>query len=411
MFQFFADLSFHYEFLRSLALTRNYGSDLSECLQIIPAISPGNFEDWYREWHDLALRVLSTIDETKPNSYYSPVTLRDVYFRASHYFFVSDFFLHGDPKDPRSREAYGLWRKYFDKANALLPVPGQHVTLRTGHGFDVPVMIYRASQASASKPRPTLILGGGFDSNMEELLHVFGFPALERGYNVVLYEGPGQPTLVHKQHVGFIHDWEKVVTPIVDYIFENKTDELSFIDTKKIGLLGYSLGGYLAASAAAFEPRLAAVICIDGIWSFGDALMKVFTDCETALQQGDESNFNASFDKVSPESPTSQRWLHDHLKFSFCTTSGYEAVRRAQKMSLSGVADKIKMPALIGEAAGDRLFVGQPARVAQAIGQNATLVRFTAEQAAEVHCQPGAGVYLNQTVMEWFAEVVGEKKL
>ena len=250
MFRFSEDESFHYEFLRSLALTRNYGSDISECLQILPNIKPGDFEDWYREWHNLALRVLSTIDESKLSSY-SPVTLKDVYFRASHYFFMSDFFLHGNPSDPRSDEAFGLWRKYFDKANALLPIPGQHVTLRTGHGFEVPVLIYRAPQASASNPRPTLIIGGGFDSNMEELLHVSGFPALERGYNVILYEGPGQPTLIHKQHVGFIHDWEKAVTPIVDYIFERQKDELAFIDTTKIGLFGYSLGGYLSARAAA----------------------------------------------------------------------------------------------------------------------------------------------------------------
>ncbi|MCJ1325369.1 hypothetical protein MMC10_002032 [Thelotrema lepadinum] len=409
MFQFFDDHSFHYEFLRSLALTRNYGSDITECLQIIPNIKPGDFEDWYREWHNLALRVLSTIDKSKLNSY-SPVTLRDVYFRASHYFFMSDFFLHGNPSDPRSDKAYELWREYFDKANALLPIPGQHVTLHTDHGFDMPVIIYRAPEASASNPRPTLILGGGFDSNMEELLHVFGFPAFERGYNVVLYEGPGQPTLIHKQHVGFIPDWEKAVTPIVDYIFEHESGELSFIDTSKIGLLGYSLGGYLAARAAAFEPRLAAVICIDGTWSLGEAFSNAFPEGESALDQGDEQKYNAIFDSVSPTSPTTKRWMHDHLKFSFCTTSGYEAAQRARKMDLTGVANRIQVPVLIGEAEEDQFFGGQPAKVQQAIGQKATLVKFTAEQGAQNHCQSGAGVYLNQTVMEWFAKVIGEGK-
>lgn len=409
MWQLSEDPSFHYEILRSLGLTRYYGSDVAETLNILPNIKPGDFEDWYREWHNLALRVLSTIDESKLSSY-SPVTLRDVYFRASRYFFNSDFFLHGDPSDPRSKQAYKLWREYFDKANALLAIPGRHVSLDTGHGFEVPIIIYRASQASASNPRPTLIIGGGFDSNMEELVHVFGFPALERGYNVIVYEGPGHPTLVHQQHVGFIYDWEKAVTPIVDHIFAHKTDELSFIDTTKLGLVGYSLGGYLAARAAAFEPRLAAAILVDGVYNFGDTILEAFPECKAAWGKGDQQTFDKLFENVSPSSITNQRWIHDHIKFSFCSTSGYDVFKKATKMNLSGIAGKIKVPTFIGEAEGDQFFFGQPAQVAREIKQNTTLVKFSTEQAAAAHCQSGALVYLNQEVLEWFAGIVGDEK-
>lgn len=172
MLQLSYDPNFHFEVITFLALTRNCGSDIAETLQILPNIRPGNFEDWYREWHNIGLCVLSSIDESKLSSY-SPVTLKDVYFRASHYCFTANFYLHGNPEDPRSLQAFKLWREYFDKANALLPIPGQHVLVRTEHGFDIPNIVYRSSQASPESPKPTLILGGGFDSNMEELLHVF----------------------------------------------------------------------------------------------------------------------------------------------------------------------------------------------------------------------------------------------
>ena len=409
MVQLHEDLSFHYETLRSLGLSRYGGCDVSETFAILPNIKPGNFEDWYREWHGLAERVLSTIDESKFSTY-SPVTLRDVYFRASHYYFMADFFLHGNPSDPRSKQCFNQWRRYFEKGNALLPIPGEHNTVRTSYGFDMPIIVYRAQQASASNPRPTLLVGGGFDSNMEETYHVFGVPALERGYNIVLYEGPGQPTLLHEQNVGFIHDWERAVTPIVDHIFAHKNSDLSFIDTSKIGLIGMSFGGYLAARAAAFEPRLAAVICIDGVWSLGDTAFTSFPECKTAWEQGDVEAVNSSFQAVSPESSTGKRWIHDHLKFSFQLSSGYEIIQRAVAMTLSGgVAEKIKMPAFIGEAEKDIFFLGQPAKAAQAIGPNATLVKFGTDQAAEAHCQSGALGYLNQQLHEWFAKVVGEK--
>jgi len=409
MFQLSEDPNFHYEALRSLGLIRYFGGDVAEQLAILPNIKPGNVEDWYREWHNLALRVLSTIDETDLSTY-SPVTLKDVYFRASHYFFVADFFLHGNPADPRLKQSYNLWREYYDKANAQLPIPGQHVLLPTEHGFEVPIIIYRASEASTSNPRPTLIVGGGFDSNYEETMHVFGFPALERGYNVILYEGPGQPTLLHTQGVGFIYDWEKAVTPIVDYLVEHNSNELAFIDTKKLGLIGMSLGGLLAARAAAFEPRLAAVICADGVWSFIECCLSGFPDVKTAWEQGDEKAFNKLFESEMHNFTTNRRWIRDHLKFSFRLSSGYEAFQRATKMTLEGIVDKIKMPAFIGEAEGDLFFGDQPIRVAQGIGPKATLVKFGTDHAAEAHCQSGALVYLNQKLLEWFAGVVGERK-
>lgn len=148
------------------------------------------------------------------------------------------------------------------------------------------MIIYRAAEASKSVPRPTLIIGGGFDRNMEETLHDFGFAALEREYNVILYEGPGMPRLLHQQKKGFIHDWEKVVSPIMDYIETNKNGSLSFVDSSKIGLIGMSLGGYLAARAAAFEPRLAAVICLDGVFAFMPALESAMPECVSAFDEG-----------------------------------------------------------------------------------------------------------------------------
>src|SRR3569833_200216 len=94
------------------------------------------------------------------------------------------------------------------------------------------------------------------------MLHVAGFAALERGYNVITYEGPGQPSVVRYQRRGFIAEWETVVTPVVDYLFTRPE-----VDTSRIALLGYSMGGFLAVRAAASEHRLAAVMAADAVYS------------------------------------------------------------------------------------------------------------------------------------------------
>lgn len=86
---------------------------------------------------------------------------------------------------------------------------------------------------------------------------------LERGLNVVTYEGPGQPTVRRQQNIGFIPDWWNVLTPVVDYL-ESRPD----VDMSKLALVGISFGGILAPRAASREHRISAVLAIDGFHSF-----------------------------------------------------------------------------------------------------------------------------------------------
>jgi alpha-beta hydrolase superfamily lysophospholipase len=76
---------------------------------------------------------------------------------------------------------------------------------------------------------------------------------LERGYNCLTFEGPGQGGVIRKQNIPFRYDWEKVVTPVLDYAFSRE----KIVDPNRIALMGISMGGYLAARAAAFEDRIA----------------------------------------------------------------------------------------------------------------------------------------------------------
>ncbi|KAL2203469.1 2,6-dihydropseudooxynicotine hydrolase [Sarocladium strictum] len=400
------DFNFHYEAMRAIGTVPYGGADIMEVFDTLQRVKPYDFESWYTEWFKLAKQVLSAVDE-KSEAGYSPVTLRNTYFRASHYFCVADFFLHGNKSDPRMVECYDLWTKYFDRANSYLPIPGKRVTIKAD-GFDVPAMFFRAAEASESSPRPTLLIGGGFESVMEETYHVFGVAALERGYKIVLYEGPGHRRVVN-QGMGFVAEWERAVNPLVDYIIaQNKSGELSFIDTDKLGLIGMSLGGYLAARAAAFEPRLAAVICIDGVWDFLETVHSIMPNLKEAYEKGDKELFDCEFEAGQSTWDTNRRWVHDDLLYGFNSNSAYDVYKVCEKMTLAnGVAEKIKMPAFIGDATADMFFEGQPERVAKTIGPNATHHVFGPDQGAQLHCQSGALIHMNGVLMEWFAGVVG----
>jgi alpha-beta hydrolase superfamily lysophospholipase len=89
--------------------------------------------------------------------------------------------------------------------------------------------------------RPLLIVHTGFDGTGEELYFSTASFAVRRGYNVLIFEGPGQGGVIRTQKIPFRPDWETVVTPVVDYALSRRE-----VDPRKIALMGISFGGYFA---------------------------------------------------------------------------------------------------------------------------------------------------------------------
>ncbi|KAJ9642166.1 hypothetical protein H2204_002535 [Knufia peltigerae] len=396
MLQLSSNAHFHFELLRILATARSYGADVAEVLRVCQRIKPGDFESWYEEFRRLADWAESTVGA---ESEHDRVTLRDAYFRISRYHFASTFFLDGNRSDPRLAESYRLWKSYFDKAASLLAIPAQRHTLDAGD-FQIPVILLRASLDD--RPRSCLIMGSGLDGSAEEMLHFHGFAALERGHHVILYEGPGQTSVRRDQGLGFVHDWERVASPIVDWL-----EHVPFVDSSKCGLLGVSLGGYLAARAATVEHRLAAVILNDAIYDFSDVLEQMLGESTMQYEAaGDVDNFHAAVE-LQCQSNTKLRWLTHQLRWAFATETIHEALQKARKMTVSGKLNSVQCPVFVGDAEHD-LFVRseQPPLVAQELGKWATYKKFTKAEAAEAHCHLGATAYANQVMLEWFGKQV-----
>ena len=68
------------------------------------------------------------------------------------------------------------------------------------------------------------LVHGGFDSTLEELYSSAAAPALERGYNCLTFEGPGQGRVIRKQKIPFRYDWEKVVTPALEFMISKEKE-------------------------------------------------------------------------------------------------------------------------------------------------------------------------------------------
>ncbi|MFC9644617.1 alpha/beta hydrolase family protein [Streptomyces mirabilis] len=253
---FHDDPPFWFETLRNLGLAAYGGSDVGEVIATAARVTPGDYDSWHDAW-------LSTAERLEAEARGShPVSARDGLLRASSYYRAAEFFLHGHPEDPRIDHAYERGVSCFRDAIAHFPgvtpveIPYEDTVL---HGY-----LYRAA---GEGPRPAVVMHNGFDGAAEELHFSGALGGQERGYHVLTFDGPGQPAAIHRDGPAFRPDWEHVVGPVLDILTRDPG-----VDPAHTALLGVSLGGYLAPRAAAYEPRLAAVDALDGVFDAVSAL-------------------------------------------------------------------------------------------------------------------------------------------
>ena len=105
-------------------------------------------------------------------------------------------------------------------------------------------------------PKGTILIHGGFDSYIEEF-YALGEAMCEHGYDVVMFDGPGQGSTLMFEKIPMTHEWEKPIAAVLDYL-----------EADNVTLIGISLGGYLAIRAASLEKRIQRVIADDVMLDF-----------------------------------------------------------------------------------------------------------------------------------------------
>src|ERR1700678_567119 len=259
-YPFFPDnIEYWFEAKRAFGAASYGSSEFGEVMASLNRIASGDVDSWYNEWNATAERVFAEAEAQRAAGH--RVSARDGYLRATTYFRNSEFFLHGNHEDPRiysaykkSIAAYKLCCILYDPPILPMEIPYENTTL--------PGYFHRVD-ASDTK-RPLLILHTGFDGSAEEMHGEGARAGVERGWNVLTFDGPGQYGPIHRERLPFRPDWEKVVTPVVAFALT-----LPGVDPGKIALMGISMGGVLAPRAAAFEKRISALVANDGIYVFG----------------------------------------------------------------------------------------------------------------------------------------------
>jgi len=395
------DAQYWFETQRAFGAAEYGGSLFGEVLAMASRITPGDYDSWYDAWNGAADRIAKEAGNQLARNH--RISARDSFLRATSYYQSSEFFLHGNPKDPRIARAYRLsvdcyqqCAKLHDPLIEPIEIPYENTTL--------PGYFHHADKSST--PRPTLIVHTGFDGTAEEM-HVSGArAAVERGYHVLAFDGPGQYGPLHREGLVFRPDWEKVVTPVVDFALSR-----SNIDPERIALMGVSLGGYLAPRAAAFEHRLSALIANDGIYDFGAPFRAAvppekWESFEKALHAEEAPRIDQLLEAQMKASPTA-RWSYTHGMWATGAKSPRAFIAKALEYNLrGGVAETIKCPTLVCDAEDDLFFKSQPQDLYDHLTCRKAMVHFTKAEGAGSHCQVGASRLAFARIFDWLDETM-----
>ena len=392
----FKDESFAFEFVRNLGFTYYGGADIGEMIAASGRIEEGDFESWFTEWDKLAQRILSRADASLAAGHLE--SAREAYLRASTYFRTGEFYLHGNPEDSRILSAARSSQKAYLEAARLTGPTWEPVEIPY-EGTTLPGYFYKVDDSG--QPRPTLIFHGGYDSSLEELFFFGAAAAVRRGYNCLTWDGPGQGMPMREQKLTFRHDWEAVVTPAVDYALSRPD-----VDGDNLVLMGMSMGGYLAARAAAFEHRFRAAIFFGGVYDMHQAIQHMVPQEAWAALEAGATEKGENMIRAAMEKNTGLRWAITQGVWSFGAASISEFILETKKYTIKDVIDKIQCPCLVIDAEGDMFFKGQPQELYDVLRAPKKLFEFTSEDGAENHCQSGALAHKDQVVFNWVDETL-----
>jgi pimeloyl-ACP methyl ester carboxylesterase len=388
----FRDESFSFETLRAAGSAPYGGADLGEVLATARLIRNGDEAQWFRAWRTTAERVHAIAEKALANGH--RVSAREAFLRASNYYRTAEFFRRKDAaRDTEALAVARLSRETFSSAISLMDRPAFHVDIPY-QGTTLPGYLFLVDDSGVA--RPTVVYTNGYDSTAEESWFAIAAAALERGYNVLAYDGPGQGAVIREQGLVFRPDWEAVLSPVLDYC-----QSRSEVDPQAIVLFGYSMGAYLVARAAAFDHRPAALILDDGLFDFHQAFANAIPSWMLRrILSGHDRLANQSA-RVMAALRTGVRWGLNNGAWTMGASSYADLIRRTTDYSLAGLADRISAPTLVMDAEEDQFSKGQPSILAAAMTAPITLARFTTAEGAGEHCHVGSLTRAHQVIFDW----------
>ncbi|MGC4192636.1 MAG: prolyl oligopeptidase family serine peptidase, partial [Thermomicrobiales bacterium] len=395
----FTNDTFQFQSLIVLGSVYERAADIGEVFATTSQIEDGDYQGWLNAWKAIGDRVAAIADTSAKGGH--AASAREAYLRASNYYAQACFVAEGTNDPAQGPALFELHRNAWDNFVSRLDVPAEQVTIPY-EDTTLPGYAFRVD--NTGDKRPWVIFNNGSDGSMTDMWAEGIGAALRRGYNALAFDGPGQNAALFRQHLYFRPDWEKVITPVVNYLLTR-----SDVDADRIAIFGVSQGGYWVPRALAFEHRIAAAIVDPGVMSVlaawteqipPDALKELFS------AQGEElEEVKRDFDRGVAQGEVEDPDLKFTIRFRllpFGTDSFAEGLLKARAYVLDdATVAQIACPVIVSNPEGETFYHDQQQAFYDALTSDKTLVHFTAAEGADLHCEPKANGLRAQRFFDW----------
>lgn len=306
------------------------------------------------------------------------------WLHGATYLRAAEFFSLGG--DPEKNELYDACMKAYTKAYANEPIIYDQVAYETGY---LPIMRVMSEKES----KGWILLHGGYDSFIQEL-YPFCRILVDAGYDVIMFEGPGQGGALNRYGMTLTHEWEKPVGKVLDHFGIND-----------VTLIGVSLGGYLAARAAAFEKRIGRVILYDIVYDFYQAfLSKLPKEAQEMTERFLPFEDNPFWEKYEQQASKNlfSKWLFLHGYHVFGVNTIPQYFITLKKYNTREISQYITQDVLLLAGEDDiytPFFTKQKNALVNAKSVSGRI--FTRSESASHHCQVGNIPLVFDYILEW----------
>lgn len=337
---FFADAMFETEARLALGHAPLGARGIGLTLKIFERIDDGDADSWFRSWngvarllHDQAASILAAGHPSTSAAFF--IAASDAYARSIA--FSARMIAPAECRGTFARHR-ACWESFIDALGGR----AQRLSVVCGNAT-LPIFIFRPDDTQ--RRRPTLVITGGTDA-VSSAYASGARAAIERDWNVVVYDGPGQGVVLVDQHIEKRPDWEGVLTPIVDALLCR-----GYVDGDALFAYGKGLGGYLLSRALAFEHRFVAAVIDPGMMDI---------------------------------------------------SAHFASIPRSERYHLRNVASQIQTPLLVTAAEGDEIWQGQSEELYQRVSGHRELAVFSAVLGADGHGEPLARNLVELRMFDFF---------
>lgn len=389
----FSDVEMEFQLIRQMGASVSRAASIGECLTIANKLQSSSPKQWVNEFE--ALGEWQKKDGLARMVKGHVISGREQLFRACSSYRAAEYY---SPCSSEHHRILGL--NSADCFCSALSSMDLHFENHSVSYKNINLPVYFVSPANDGEKRKTLLIVSGFDGTLEEEFLLRGLAAVERGYNVIHFAGPGQMD-VFRNHPGtyFEPDFENVVRKIINH-FEFRHE----IDKHHLSLMGISIGGYFAIRGACHEHRIKALIANSPILNLYSYLCSFASVAPEQIP--DSEDFEVNDIASMPDDVLSEQMKIQAEQL--ITRFGQQTFKRTfdyiKQFQIDDSIQQLNIPclALIGS--------GEGSEPHQQFDDFCTLTQadryeFSDFEGAGAHCQVGNSSFANAVTYDWLDSI------